>query len=132
MNTLRFLAGLLLAASMQGDSWRGWNDAVTLRNPKATVVVVPSIGRIMQFSLTGQEGPFWSDRSLDGKPIDPDWQREKNFGGDKSVPERMADWPKMIGRIWPPPAAFDAARYTAEVKDRQITLTSPVDPAYGI
>jgi hypothetical protein len=91
----------------------------------------------MNFSLldkTGQpsEAPFWTNRALDGKPVDPASKDWGNFGGDKSWPELQAEWPTIQKRGWPPPAGFDAAANTIEIKGTEVTLTTPVDAAYGI
>src|SRR3954471_18561103 len=95
--TNRLALVLLTAASLgaqvrvEKTTWHGWSDAVILRNPVAAVVIVPSIGRIMQFSFldkAGQptEGPLWNNRALDGKSVEPSSQQWGNFGGDKSWP----------------------------------------------
>lgn len=117
--------------------FHGWNDAVVMKNPVAAVVIVPSIGRVMNFSLldkTGQptEGPLWNNRAMDGKPVEPASQQWGNFGGDKSWPELQADWPTIEKRGWPPPTGFDAAVDSVEIDGDSVTLTTPVDASYGI
>ncbi len=141
--TKRLILALIVAASLRAQvkvekaTWHGWSDAVILRNPVAAVVIVPSIGRVMQFSFldkTGQptEGPLWNNRALDGKPVEPASQQWGNFGGDKSWPELQAEWPTIQKRGWPPPTGFDAAPNTIEIKGAEVTLTTPVDASYGI
>ena len=86
----------------------------------------------MQFHFVGEDAIFWENPRLLGKSPDPtakDWQ---NFGGDKTWPAPQADWPKMIGREWPPPAAFDSMPVKAETHDGVIELINPIEPAYGI
>ena len=127
---------------VEKTAWHGWPDAVILRNPVAAVVIVPSIGRVMNFSLldkSGQptEGPLWNNRQMDGKPVDPASRDWGNFGGDKSWPELQADWPTIQKRGWPPPSGFDAAAnrldiHTSESGATEVTLTTPVDSSYGI
>ena len=56
----------------------------------------------------------------------------KNFGGDKSWPAPQVEWPKLIGREWPPPAAFDSMPARAVTHDGVIELVNPLDPGYGI
>lgn len=113
-------------------SYHGWPHSYVLTNGTVEVIVVPEVGRVMQFHFVGEDAIFWENPKLLGKPPDPtakDWQ---NFGGDKSWPAPQADWPKMIGREWPPPAAFDSLPVKAETHDGVIELINPIEPAYGI
>jgi hypothetical protein len=133
------LAAATLQAQVQVEkvTWHGWAEAVVLKNPTAAIVIVPSIGRVMNFSFidkSGQptEGPIWNNRVMDGKPVDPSSQQWGNFGGDKSWPELQSEWPTVQKRGWPPPTAFDSASDTIEIKGTQVTLTTPVDASYGI
>lgn len=134
---------LALAASVSAQvkvergEYHGWKDAVILHSASAWAVIVPSIGRVMQFGPIDNhggmtDGPFFNNRALDGKPVDansPDWI---NFGGDKSWPESQSAWPQITGRAWPPPVAFDSSADAVEISGGTVTLTSPVDPHYGI
>jgi hypothetical protein len=109
---------------------RGWTDALTLRNATVEAVIVPSIGRVMQFRFTGDtDGPFWENEKLAGQaiPANPWREAHGSFGGDKTWPAPQSLW------NWPPPAAFDAAPATASTApDGTVTLTSPVDPRFGL
>jgi hypothetical protein len=110
---------------------RGWRDAIILRNPVVEVVIVPSIGRVMQFRFVGEtDGPFWENEKLAGRPMPPKepWKvAHGSFGGDKTWPAPQSDW------NWPPPTAFDAASHTVSTApDGTVTLTSPVDPKSGL
>lgn len=151
----RIALALLAVVSLQAQvkveraAWHGWSDAVILKNPVAAVVIVPSIGRVMNFSFldkAGQptEAPFWDNRAMDGKAVDPVSQQWGNFGGDKSWPELQAEWPAIQKRGWPPPSGFDAAVNSADVRTivvaaglpqaqlTEVTLTTPIDASYGI
>jgi hypothetical protein len=113
-------------------SYHGWPHAYVLTNGTVEVIVVPEVGRVMQFHFVGEDTIFWENEKLYGKAPDPsskDWQ---NFGGDKSWPAPQADWPKMISREWPPPPAFDSIPVKAETHDGVIELINPVEPAYGV
>ncbi|MBU6398768.1 MAG: DUF4380 domain-containing protein [Verrucomicrobia bacterium] len=112
--------------------YHGWPDAIVLRNAQAEVVIVPAIGRVMQFRFLGQAGPLWENRDLDGRPPNPRATEWGNFGGDKTWPAPQAEWPRLTGRAWPPPPAFDSMPVQATVKFGVVTLVSPVDPFYGI
>ena len=111
--------------------FHGW-PAIVLRNASVEAVIVPDIGRVMQFRLLADKGvgPFWNHPSI-GKDLQPDdgWN---NYGGDKTWPSPQADWPKIIGRGWPPPNTFDSVPYAATIKGPTVELVSPVDANYGI
>ena len=136
------LAGLFLPASVEakvtvrGTNYHGWPDAVVMSNGKVTAVIVPSIGRVMQFGFVGEEGVFWENRALDGRISDPqvmawaakDWV---NFGGDKTWPSPEADWSGFTGRTgWRPPPAFDGCGNLVRLSGSTIILTSMEDPFY--
>lgn len=115
----------------QGE-YHGWKNCIFVRNAQAEIVIVPAIGRIMQFHYLGEEGPFWENRRLDGKLPDPSSAEWGNFGGDKPWPAPQADWPAVTGRDWPPPGAFDSMPVKANTLGDAVELVSPVDPHYGI
>jgi hypothetical protein len=134
---------LLRVATFAGDvsfektSYHGWNDCLILRNSKVQAVVVPTVGRVMQFRFAGEEdGVFWENRSLDGKMPDPKAKEWGNFGGDKTWPAPQSDWPKVTDRAWPPPTAFDSMPVKATVEagfnTASIRLETAIDPFYGI
>ena len=113
-----------------GQSHQGWSDAVVIRNPVVEAVVVPSVGRVMQFRFVGEaERPFWENEKLVGKamPQNP-WQANPgSFGGDKTWPAPQNLW------NWPPPDVFDTAPLAVRVNDdRSVTLESPVSARFGI
>ena len=122
--------------SIKRTSYRGWPDAIVMSNGQVSVVIVPAIGRVMQFGFAGEEGVLWENPNLDGQPaLQGDWALTEwvNLGGDKAWPAPEADWPKFTGRKgWRPPAAFDGLPSTAAIVDGLVVLTSPVDPSYGI
>jgi hypothetical protein len=55
-----------------------------------------------------------------------------NFGGDKCWPAPQSAWPRQQGREWPPPVAFDSRPAEAAATEFGVTLSSPVDPGFGI
>jgi hypothetical protein len=138
--------------SLKRATYHGWRDALILGNGQVEAVIVPSIGRVMQFRFAGEaDGPFWENRALDGKPPDPRASEWVNFGGDKPWPAPQGDWPNITPRAWPPPVGFDASAWRGEpmivnfsrafpgsvpgganVGGTVVKLTSPVDPHYGI
>jgi hypothetical protein len=109
---------------------RGWTDAVVLRNGTVETVIVPSVGRVMQFRFAGEtDGPFWENEKLLGRPMPAKpWEAAHgSFGGDKTWPAPQSLW------NWPPPDVFDAAPLAFRVTDDQaVVLTSPVSARFGI
>lgn len=104
-----------------------------MSNGKVEVIIVPQIGRVMQFRFVGEnDGPFWENRALDGKAADSQSSDWINFGGDKTWPAPQGDWEKIAGRGWPPPATFDSVPLQAEIRDEAVILRSRIDPHYGI
>jgi hypothetical protein len=119
--------------SIQSFSYHGWPDSLQMSNGQVVAIIVPAIGRVMQFRFAREErGPFFENRALDGKAPDPNATEWVNFGGDKTWPAPQDDWPKLTPRKWPPPPTFDSVPLKAEVKGSQVELVSPVDPYYGI
>lgn len=118
-------------------NYHGWPDALVLNNGKVAAVVVPSLGRVMQFGFVGEEGVFWENPALLGTTADgqlmvwaaKDWV---NFGGDKTWPSPEADWSLFTNRKgWRPPPAFDGWPSEARVKGNSVTLVTAEDPFYG-
>ncbi|MBC7368912.1 MAG: hypothetical protein H7343_19225 [Undibacterium sp.] len=112
------------------QNYRGWPDAIILRNATVEAIIVPSVGRVMQLRFVGEtDGPFWENEKLAGlaMPTAPWTVAHGSFGGDKTWPAPQSDWK------WPPPVAFDAAPHTAAIDPAGIvTLSSPLDPKSGL
>lgn len=120
-------------ATVITTNYHGWADSYLITNGVAEVVVVPAIGRVMQFSFTGEEGVFWENTNLFGAELTGAETNWVNFGGDKSWPAPESDWPKFTKRDeWKPPAAFDGLPMITKVEYGDVYLISQVDPAYGI
>lgn len=127
------LAAFAPRIAIKRANYHQWAESLILGNGRVEAVIVPAIGRVMQFRFAGEdEGPFWENTALFGKSPDPVSSTWGNFGGDKTWPAPQGDWPKLTPRGWPPPAAFDSMPVKAEVKGDVIELLSPVDPYYGI
>src|SRR5437867_10677826 len=114
-------------------NYHGWANSILLSNGRVEAVIVPAIGRVMQFRFAGEEdGPFWENRALDGIKPEPESKEWSNFGGDKTWPAPQSDWPKLTPRAWPPPVAFDSLPVQATVDGFVVKLISAVDRHYGI
>jgi hypothetical protein len=109
-------------------NYHGWSNSFTLSNGQVEVAVVPAVGRIMQFRFSDEaDGPLWENTSLAGNgPTASSWDNPGSFGGDKVWPAPQSVW------NWPPPRGFDSLPFTAAVQPGGITLTGPVDAAFGI
>ncbi len=118
--------------SVERVTYHGWKDALVLSNGQVEVVIVPAIGRVMQFRFIGEQGPFFENRRLDGRAPQPESRQWLNFGGDKTWPAPQSAWPEITGRAWPPPKAFDSMPVTPQVSEDWIELISAVDPSFGI
>ena len=123
-----------LGRSLTHANYHGWSDAIVMSNGKVEAVIVPGVGRVMQFRFAGeQDGPFWENQQMFGRSPDSKSSEWGNFGGDKTWPSPQADWPKIATRGWPPPPAFDSMPVEwTPIAVNAGTLTSPVDPYYGI
>lgn len=113
-------------------TYHGWPGSFRLSNRQVEVIVVPAIGRVMQFHFVGEDPVFWENRSLDGQAPNPASKEWGNFGGDKTWPAPQADWQKMTGREWPPPPAFDSMPLQAKAVGESVELQYPVDPYFGV
>lgn len=114
-------------------NYQGWADSILVSNGRVEAIIVPAIGRIMQFRFSGEtEGPFWENEALAGQAPNPSSTNWMNFGGDKTWPAPQAEWGYVTPREWPPPAGFDAVPVEAVVDGWKVKLISPVDENYGI
>ncbi len=118
--------------AIREEPYRGWEKAIIMDNGLVEVVIVPAVGRVMQFRFIGGKGPFWENESMLGREPNPSSDDWGNFGGDKTWPAPQADWPKITPRAWPPPIAFDSLPVSAQINEKHVTLISPVDPNFGI
>jgi hypothetical protein len=114
-------------------NYQGWDNSIHVSNGRVEAIIVPQIGRVLQFRIAGEaEGPFWENEELFGSAPDPASTNWSNFGGDKAWPAPQSHWESHTPRDWPPPAGFDAVPFEAMVDGWKVTLLSPVDPHYGI
>ena len=91
-------------------NYQGWQDSYILSNGQVEAVVVPKVGRIMQFGFKNGENTFWENTQVYGKA--PNIKSEEwgyfGAGGDKTWPAPQSEWEKITGRGWPPPDTFDS------------------------
>ncbi len=81
------------AINITRTNYHDWPDSIIMNNGKVEAVIVPAIGRVMQFKFIGDnDGPLWNQRKLDGQAPDPKSTEWRHFGGDKTWPA-----PRRIG-----------------------------------
>lgn len=120
-------------AEIAKGPYNKWPEAFTLSNGQVEAVIVPAIGRVMQFRFVGEsDGPLWENHALDGKPANSQSAEWINFGGDKTWPSPQGEWEKVTGRGWPPPKAFDSMPVEVSPVRESLILRSAIDPSYGI
>ncbi|MEL6459535.1 MAG: DUF4380 domain-containing protein [Cyanobacteria bacterium J06621_15] len=136
-----FLAGicyLIINANISSKmtitkiNYQGWSDSYILSNSQVEAVIVPAIGRIMQFRFPGEENAFWEDSQIYGKIPNPKSEEWDNFGGDKTWPAPQSKWEDITKVSWPPPDTFDSVPVQIKAEKNELTLISEVDPFYGI
>ena len=119
-------------------NYQGWPDSYVLGNASVEAIVVPAVGRVMQFRFVGEPGVFWENPALLGRTVSTnleDWAKSDgvNFGGDKAWPSPEGSWTAWTKRAsWRPPPGFDGLAYQARVDGNSIVLTSAEDPFLGI
>ena len=113
-------------AQIRFTNYHGWTNSIVMQNRLAEVVIVPAIGRIMQFRFIDQpDGPFWENAGMYGvQPSSTSWDTPGSFGGDKV-------WPSPQTWSWPPPRGFDSMNFAAGITNGVVTLTGPVDASLG-
>lgn len=85
-------------------------------------VIVPSLGRVVRYGRKGGPNQLWS------RPKAQPYQGWRHFGGQVTWLAPQTDWPRMIGRRWPPDAAWEAAPAQVEVLSGAVVrLRQPVD-----
>jgi hypothetical protein len=131
---LEVTANIPAKITVTKTNYQGWRDSYILSNGQVEAVIVPKVGRIMQFRFKDGEGTFWENDQVYGKA--PNIKSEEwgyfGAGGDKTWPAPQSEWEKITGRSWPPPATFDSIPVTAKVNHSEVTLIYPIDSFYGI
>ena len=109
-----------------------WKDAWKLGNGQCEMVIVPQIGRVMCFALSGGNNVLWNNPDLAGRTVPMDDNTWHNFGGDKVWPTQQDWWIKYTDRKgWPPPYSFDGVAQTAGAIDHGVRMTSPQSQEFG-
>jgi len=101
-------------APIQPSEFQGWTNALQLRNPLMTWVVVPEVGRIMHVGPATNNmlrvNEAWAGKTADPETTVTEWP---NYGGDWIWPVAQPHWPSFNKRIWPPHPVLDGPPWTA-------------------
>ena len=81
-------------AAWAETNYHGWHEAWRCQNDQVEVLVVPEIGRIMQFRFMDDAGSFWENGALAGHRTDRTSKTWLNFGGDKPWPALKPNGPR--------------------------------------
>lgn len=49
------------AVTVTKSNYRGWHNSIVLSNAQVEAVIVPAIGRVMQFRFKNAEATFWEN-----------------------------------------------------------------------
>lgn len=116
-------------------SYLGWPGAYRISNGIVDVVVVPGIGRIMEYEFTGhpETNPLAAEQSMVGVPYSSTlgWV---DYGGDKLWPAPQSDWGKHGSKDaeWPPDSAIANGPFYAEPIKNGLRLIGPESVGYAM
>lgn len=145
-----YLTLMVMAASIAQASWRselevtkisykGWKDAIELRNDTVHVVVVPSIGRIMHYGFLDGKNILYTNPEMYGRQLVPGATFMKDgkpanvlFGGDRLVtlPEDMID--RVLTRRINTDPWQDGRPWKCKRVAGGVMITSPVSQIFGV
>jgi hypothetical protein len=116
------------------------HDAIRLTNGTVNVVIVPSLGgRIMSYGYTGGgRNVLWTNPDAEppsailSETTPSTRPASTNYGGDKAWPWPQDEWPRLIGRMYPPPPEADQAVYKSRlIGSHGVRLESPPIVSHG-
>ncbi len=99
--------------------WKGWPEVWRIRGGGLEVVLSPAVGRMLSFGFEDGENLLWEIPENRGeKKRDPaDYWSWPNPGGDWLWPMQQSEWVRLgipAKWLWPPPALFADAPWTAK------------------
>ncbi|MBB6431191.1 hypothetical protein [Algisphaera agarilytica] len=124
------LTGCQSKSVEQAERYKGWDQAVILRNSVAEAVIVPPIGRVLSFRLLGGENVLWTDPDLYGQLASEERPGWENFGGDRLWPWPQADWEKNAEGHALNPDTFDQTPLDRTIEGFTVILEGSAG-AYG-
>jgi hypothetical protein len=118
------------------------HDAIRLNNGTVNLIIVPSLGgRIMRYGYSGGPNVLWTNPDATSSAQSPDLPTatmpairpsSMNYGGDKAWPWPQDEWPRLIGRTYPPPHEADQAVYRSRLLGSHgVRLESPPIPSHA-
>lgn len=104
-----------------------------LDNGTLRLGVCPALGRIVWVGSTrSPDNLLWRNEAR-GVLEDQAAHGWSNWGGDKVWPAPQSDWPKVMGRRWPPDPVIDGLPWRVlERHELGCTLESPPSPYWGV
>jgi len=120
-------------------SYRGWKQAVELRNDTVRVVVVPSIGRIMHYGFLDGKNLLYTNPEMYGEQLVPGEVYMKDgklagplFGGDRlvTIPEDLIDR-ALNSRVNTDPWN-DGRPWESQLIEDGVSIKSPVSQLLGV
>ena len=120
-------------------NYKGWKDAIELRNEKVCLVIVPQIGRIMHYSFIDDKNVLYENSNLtglvlkqgeafieNGQPISP------NIGGDRVYPcsenyFEMITGSRRLSDQW-----INNGPYSYTIIEDGVRIESPISPLLGV
>lgn len=114
------------ATKIEATKWRAF-DAFKLSDGRSEAVVVPAIGRVMSFGLTGGANWLWnaSEESLKADGF-------KNWGGDKLYIAPHSEWLDHSEKLWPPLPEWDGPAFKSKVSGEILTIAGPTWKGFGV
>jgi hypothetical protein len=116
------------------------HDAIRLSNGTVNLVIVPSLGgRIMRYGFIGGPNVLWNNPAaasaatrMPTATMPASRPASTNYGGDKAWPWPQDEWPRLIGRMYPPPPEADQAVYKSRlIGSHGVRLESPPIPSHA-
>lgn len=119
-------------------SYSGWEDAVQIENTKIKLVVVPSIGRVMHYSLKGEPNILYVNPKTKGETLRSLGQKNEKgelqwhtFGGDRIWLTEESLFEPLSGYFRPPDHYTDGMAWQYKLLDNGVQMTSPVSQFNG-
>ncbi len=136
--TLGLLLAIALPAKAQQpkvsitDAKYGPFPALRMSDGRSEALIVPAIGRVMEYRLVGGRSVMWApdvDRLSQSQGF-------RNWGGDKTFTGPHPSWKQFAKSQWPPQPSWDGQEHAVEIVDRdgdcpRVKMTGGVWAGFG-
>ena len=120
-------------------TYKGWQNAVEIKNEVIKLIVVPKVGRILHFSFINSENIFYENKELEGlKFIKGEYYKKENtfqapnIGGNRVLPCSEDYFHLITGSRHIPDPYINASEYEVTFLQNGVYLKSPVSNLLGI